>query len=61
MSQPTPVLHTHVDIASVPDETIAATLARRAETTPDAVYCRFNDDVMTLGSWRDAWIAWPIS
>ncbi len=49
MSQPTPVLHTHVDIASVPDETIAATLARRAETTPDAVYCRFNDDVMTLG------------
>ncbi|VVE02487.1 AMP-dependent synthetase [Pandoraea soli] len=49
MSQPTPVLHTHVDIASVPDETIAATLARRAETTPDAVYCRINDDVMTLG------------
>jgi crotonobetaine/carnitine-CoA ligase len=49
MSQPTPALSTHVDIAPVPDETIAAILSRRAATEPEAVYCRFQDEVMTLG------------
>ncbi|MFT4065893.1 AMP-binding protein [Paraburkholderia sp.] len=40
---------THVGIDPVPDETIAAVLARRAQAEPDAVYCRFNDTVVTIG------------
>jgi len=40
----------HVDIAPVPDETLADLLARRAAEDPQGIYCYFKEEVLTLSA-----------
>jgi crotonobetaine/carnitine-CoA ligase len=41
---------THIDIPPAASETISALLARRARETPDDIYCRFHDEVLTIAA-----------